>query len=119
MSCLANVTHTLHDSLKQQGKASVNAFSGKSSVCTCAHMNKCTFVFLPVYVCIADPEEVDPTLLQFCSSQLKLLQLYSDIQQLHTAADTGLCSTKVSRHACRTPVRVHLCEQTNVEFVSQ
>lgn len=34
-----------------------------------------------------DPEEVDPALLQLCSSQLKLLQLYSDIQQLHSAAD--------------------------------
>ncbi|XP_030574054.1 rab3 GTPase-activating protein non-catalytic subunit isoform X2 [Archocentrus centrarchus] len=34
-----------------------------------------------------DPEEVDAALLQLCSSQLKLLQLYTDIQQLHSAAD--------------------------------
>ncbi|XP_067098778.1 rab3 GTPase-activating protein non-catalytic subunit [Osmerus mordax] len=31
-----------------------------------------------------DPEAVDETLLQLCSSQLKLLQLYTDIQRLHT-----------------------------------
>uniref|UniRef100_A0A3B4GPC4 RAB3 GTPase activating non-catalytic protein subunit 2 n=1 Tax=Pundamilia nyererei TaxID=303518 RepID=A0A3B4GPC4_9CICH len=34
-----------------------------------------------------EPEEVDAELLQLCSSQLKLLQLYTDIQQLHSAAD--------------------------------
>uniref|UniRef100_A0A7N8XQD4 RAB3 GTPase activating protein subunit 2 (non-catalytic) n=1 Tax=Mastacembelus armatus TaxID=205130 RepID=A0A7N8XQD4_9TELE len=34
-----------------------------------------------------DPEEVDTALLQLCSSQLKMLQLYSDIQQLHSAAE--------------------------------
>uniref|UniRef100_A0A3B4VB07 RAB3 GTPase activating protein subunit 2 (non-catalytic) n=1 Tax=Seriola dumerili TaxID=41447 RepID=A0A3B4VB07_SERDU len=34
-----------------------------------------------------DPEEVDTALLQLCFSQLKLLQLYTDIQQLHSAAD--------------------------------
>uniref|UniRef100_A0A673CNK7 RAB3 GTPase activating protein subunit 2 (non-catalytic) n=1 Tax=Sphaeramia orbicularis TaxID=375764 RepID=A0A673CNK7_9TELE len=43
--------------------------------------------FLVLSTCITDPEEVDPALLQLCSSQLKLLQLYSDIQQLHSAAD--------------------------------
>uniref|UniRef100_A0A8C1MTB2 RAB3 GTPase activating protein subunit 2 (non-catalytic) n=1 Tax=Cyprinus carpio TaxID=7962 RepID=A0A8C1MTB2_CYPCA len=31
-----------------------------------------------------DPEAVDESLLQFCSSQLKLLQLYTDVQLLHT-----------------------------------
>uniref|UniRef100_A0A669DL58 RAB3 GTPase activating protein subunit 2 (non-catalytic) n=1 Tax=Oreochromis niloticus TaxID=8128 RepID=A0A669DL58_ORENI len=31
-----------------------------------------------------EPEEVDAGLLQLCSSQLKLLQLYTDIQQLHS-----------------------------------
>ncbi|XP_051578271.1 rab3 GTPase-activating protein non-catalytic subunit-like isoform X2 [Myxocyprinus asiaticus] len=31
-----------------------------------------------------DPEAVDESLLQFCSSQLKLLQLYKDVQLLHT-----------------------------------
>ncbi|XP_078145700.1 rab3 GTPase-activating protein non-catalytic subunit isoform X1 [Centroberyx gerrardi] len=39
-----------------------------------------------------DPEAVDEALLQLCSSQLKLLQLYTDIQQLHSAAHTDACS---------------------------
>ncbi|XP_044022041.1 rab3 GTPase-activating protein non-catalytic subunit isoform X2 [Siniperca chuatsi] len=39
-----------------------------------------------------DPEEVDTALLQLCSSQLKLLQLYTDIQQLHSATDIEACS---------------------------
>ncbi|CAL8271744.1 unnamed protein product [Merluccius merluccius] len=34
-----------------------------------------------------DPEAVDEALLQLCSSQLKLLQLYTDIQELHSAED--------------------------------
>lgn len=57
VSCLTNITCTLHDALKQQ-----------------------------------DPEEVDTALLQLCSSQLKLLQLYTDIQQLHSAAEIEACS---------------------------
>ncbi|XP_028421635.1 rab3 GTPase-activating protein non-catalytic subunit isoform X2 [Perca flavescens] len=39
-----------------------------------------------------DPEAVDIELLQLCSSQLKLLQLYTDIQHLHSAADIEACS---------------------------
>nr|XP_033498153.1 rab3 GTPase-activating protein non-catalytic subunit isoform X4 [Epinephelus lanceolatus] len=39
-----------------------------------------------------DPEAVDAALLQLCSSQLKLLQLYTDIQNLHSAADIEACS---------------------------
>ncbi|XP_035465914.2 rab3 GTPase-activating protein non-catalytic subunit isoform X1 [Scophthalmus maximus] len=39
-----------------------------------------------------DPEDVDAALLQLCSLQLKLLQLYTDIQQLHSAADAEACS---------------------------
>ncbi|KAM7376600.1 hypothetical protein PAMP_006323 [Pampus punctatissimus] len=39
-----------------------------------------------------DPEEVDTVLVQLCSSQLKLLQLYSDMQHLHSAANTEACS---------------------------
>ncbi|KAM4625100.1 rab3 GTPase-activating protein non-catalytic subunit isoform 2-T2 [Polymixia lowei] len=39
-----------------------------------------------------DPEAVDEALLQLCSSQLKLLQLYTDIQHLYSAADTDACS---------------------------
>ncbi|KAF7654729.1 hypothetical protein LDENG_00065790 [Lucifuga dentata] len=34
-----------------------------------------------------DPEAVDSALFQLCSSQLRLLQLYTDIQQLHSTAD--------------------------------
>ncbi|KAM9787605.1 rab3 GTPase-activating protein non-catalytic subunit [Syngnathus typhle] len=33
-------------------------------------------------------EEVDPALMQLCSSQLKLLQLYTDIQHMNSSADT-------------------------------
>uniref|UniRef100_A0A6Q2YTM1 RAB3 GTPase activating protein subunit 2 (non-catalytic) n=1 Tax=Esox lucius TaxID=8010 RepID=A0A6Q2YTM1_ESOLU len=35
-----------------------------------------------------DPEAVDEVLFQLCSSQLKLLQLYTDIHQLHFTVDT-------------------------------
>lgn len=42
---------------------------------------------------ITDPEEVDVGLLRFCSSQLKLLQLYIDIQQLHFAPDAEAYGT--------------------------
>ncbi|KAM6973472.1 rab3 GTPase-activating protein non-catalytic subunit [Aplochiton taeniatus] len=55
VSCLANITRALYDSLKEQ-----------------------------------DPETVDEALLQLCSSQLKLLQLYTDLQQLYF---TGPSST--------------------------
>uniref|UniRef100_A0A674EBQ0 RAB3 GTPase activating protein subunit 2 (non-catalytic) n=1 Tax=Salmo trutta TaxID=8032 RepID=A0A674EBQ0_SALTR len=34
-----------------------------------------------------DPEAVDEVLFQMCSSQLKLLQLYTDIQQLHSTGE--------------------------------
>ncbi|XP_072221719.1 rab3 GTPase-activating protein non-catalytic subunit isoform X2 [Leuresthes tenuis] len=37
-------------------------------------------------------DEVDASLLQLCSSQLKLLQLYTDMQQLQFAADTEASS---------------------------
>ncbi|XP_027130580.1 rab3 GTPase-activating protein non-catalytic subunit isoform X2 [Larimichthys crocea] len=43
-----------------------------------------------------DPEEVDTPLLELCSSQLKLLQLYTDIQNLHSAADIEASSTNDS-----------------------
>uniref|UniRef100_A0A8C9ZH37 RAB3 GTPase activating protein subunit 2 (non-catalytic) n=1 Tax=Sander lucioperca TaxID=283035 RepID=A0A8C9ZH37_SANLU len=45
-----------------------------------------------------DPEAVDIELLQLCSSQLKLLQLYTDIQQLHSTADIEACSKNVRGH---------------------
>ncbi|KAA0711167.1 Rab3 GTPase-activating protein non-catalytic subunit RGAP-iso [Triplophysa tibetana] len=40
-----------------------------------------------------DPEETDESLVQFCSSQLKLLQLYTDVQLLHTP-DTSPSETE-------------------------
>ncbi|CAB1335014.1 unnamed protein product [Coregonus sp. 'balchen'] len=47
-----------------------------------------------------DPEAVDEALLQLCSSQLKLLQLYTDIQQLHStveaSTDTHTMPTEVA-----------------------
>lgn len=55
-------------------------------------------LFMVVCVCIADPDEVDTALLQLCSSQLKLLQLYTDIQRLHSAADIEACSKDVRTH---------------------
>ncbi|KAK5603609.1 hypothetical protein CRENBAI_003759 [Crenichthys baileyi] len=39
-----------------------------------------------------DANEVEASLLQLCSSHLKLLQLYTDIQQLQSAANTEACS---------------------------
>lgn len=39
-----------------------------------------------------DPEGVGSVLVQLCSSQLKLLQLYTDIQNLHSAVDTEASS---------------------------
>uniref|UniRef100_A0A672NJ42 Rab3 GTPase-activating protein non-catalytic subunit-like n=1 Tax=Sinocyclocheilus grahami TaxID=75366 RepID=A0A672NJ42_SINGR len=46
------------------------------------HLCQCLICFSCVFV--LDPEAVDESLLQFCSSQLKLLQLYTDVQLLHT-----------------------------------
>ncbi|XP_041828613.1 rab3 GTPase-activating protein non-catalytic subunit isoform X3 [Melanotaenia boesemani] len=37
-------------------------------------------------------DEMDASLPQLCSSQLKLLRLYTDIQQLQSAADTETCA---------------------------
>ncbi|XP_017287238.1 rab3 GTPase-activating protein non-catalytic subunit isoform X2 [Kryptolebias marmoratus] len=37
-------------------------------------------------------DEVDPSLLQLCSAQQKLLQLYTDVQQLQAAENTEACS---------------------------
>lgn len=41
---------------------------------------------------------MDAELLQLCSSQLKLLQLYTDIQQLHSAADVEETAENVRAH---------------------
>uniref|UniRef100_A0AAX7TA52 RAB3 GTPase activating protein subunit 2 (non-catalytic) n=1 Tax=Astatotilapia calliptera TaxID=8154 RepID=A0AAX7TA52_ASTCA len=48
-----------------------------------------------------EPGEVDAELLQLCSSQLKLLQLYTDIQQLHSAADVEETAENVRTHTHR------------------
>lgn len=58
-------------------------------------------LLIVVCYCDSDPNEVDATLLQLCSSQLKLLQLYTDIQQLHSAADGEGCTDNVSTHKHR------------------
>uniref|UniRef100_A0A8C2Z3W0 RAB3 GTPase activating protein subunit 2 (non-catalytic) n=1 Tax=Cyclopterus lumpus TaxID=8103 RepID=A0A8C2Z3W0_CYCLU len=44
-----------------------------------------------------DPEEVDEALLQLCSSQLKLLQLYTDIQNLHSGDSLEGIEDELSR----------------------
>ncbi|KAM3595515.1 uncharacterized protein V6R79_024591 [Siganus canaliculatus] len=43
-----------------------------------------------------DPDDVETVLHQLCSTQLRLLQLYTDIQNLHSAADTEASSTNES-----------------------
>lgn len=60
VSCLTNITSTLHESLNNQ-----------------------------------DPDQVDETLLHFCSSRLKLLRLYSDIQDLNSNSDTTASSPEM------------------------
>ncbi|XP_055361414.1 rab3 GTPase-activating protein non-catalytic subunit isoform X4 [Betta splendens] len=52
-----------------------------------------------------DSNEVDTTLLQLCCSQLKLLQVYTDIQQLHSGADIESCSENDSLK----DIEVELC----------
>lgn len=47
---------------------------------------------------ITDLEGMDTVLVELCSSQLKLLQLYTDIQQLHSTTDTQACSEAVRTH---------------------
>lgn len=55
--------------------------------------------------CFIDANEVDTTLLQLCASQLKLLQLYTDIQQLHCGTDMEPYSENVSNHThAHTPI---------------
>uniref|UniRef100_A0A8C7L9F9 RAB3 GTPase activating protein subunit 2 (non-catalytic) n=1 Tax=Oncorhynchus kisutch TaxID=8019 RepID=A0A8C7L9F9_ONCKI len=54
---------------------------------------------------LANPEAVDEALLQLCSSQLKLLQLYTDIQQLHSTVEASTdAHTKPVRAE---PLRIH------------
>lgn len=65
-------------------------------------------LFMVVCFSITDPNEADTALLQLCSSQLKLLQLYTDIQQLHSAADTEPCSENVSAHTHKNSLLVVL-----------
>ncbi|KAM9842395.1 rab3 GTPase-activating protein non-catalytic subunit [Aulostomus maculatus] len=72
-----------HPAIKKQGLESL--LSNKNAPVSCLTNVTCA---LFSSLKLQDPEEVDPGLLQLCSSQLKLLQLYTNIQQLHTAADT-------------------------------
>lgn len=53
----------------------------------------CTLLFC--FFCATAADEVDPSLLQLCSAQLKLLQLYTDMQQLQSAENTEACSDNV------------------------
>uniref|UniRef100_A0A8C1Z5V8 RAB3 GTPase activating protein subunit 2 (non-catalytic) n=1 Tax=Cyprinus carpio TaxID=7962 RepID=A0A8C1Z5V8_CYPCA len=62
------------------------------------HLCQCLICFSCMFV--LDPEAVDESLLQFCSSQLKLLQLYTDVQLLHTP-DT---SPTEPEHVCNTDI---------------
>lgn len=45
--------------------------------------------------CATAADEVDPSLLQLCSAQMKLLQLYTDMQQLQSAENTEARSDNV------------------------
>uniref|UniRef100_A0A8C2JCY4 RAB3 GTPase activating protein subunit 2 (non-catalytic) n=1 Tax=Cyprinus carpio TaxID=7962 RepID=A0A8C2JCY4_CYPCA len=52
---------------------------------TCIYMKHLQVVIHNIFKePLLNPEAVDESLLQFCSSQLKLLQLYTDVQLLHT-----------------------------------
>lgn len=62
---------------------------------------------MALYLFIAEPEEIDTGLLQFCSTQLKLLQLYTDIQQLHSAMDRETCFENVRGHTCNCKMSVN------------
>uniref|UniRef100_A0A8C1R1M1 RAB3 GTPase activating protein subunit 2 (non-catalytic) n=1 Tax=Cyprinus carpio TaxID=7962 RepID=A0A8C1R1M1_CYPCA len=59
-----------------------SVLAGRSVFFIFKHLCQCLICFSCVFV--LDPEAVDESLLQFCSSQLKLLQLYTDVQLLHT-----------------------------------
>ncbi|KAJ3613339.1 hypothetical protein NHX12_019589 [Muraenolepis orangiensis] len=65
-----------------------------------------------------DPEAVDDALLQLCSSQLKLLQLYTDIQQLHSAEDTppGPAKEELSRVDAMLRCYAQLASRPGVSF---
>ncbi|XP_069392246.1 rab3 GTPase-activating protein non-catalytic subunit isoform X2 [Paralichthys olivaceus] len=67
-----------------------------------------------------DTEDVDVLLLQLCSSQLKLLQLYTDIEQLHSAADTEACSDNDSLEGIKDELsRVRPTLQRYAQFTSR
>ncbi|XP_023250459.1 rab3 GTPase-activating protein non-catalytic subunit isoform X4 [Seriola lalandi dorsalis] len=76
-----------HPAIKKQALESL--LSNKNAPVSCLTNITCT-----LYDALKqqDPEEVDTALLQLCFSQLKLLQLYTDIQQLHSAADVEASS---------------------------
>uniref|UniRef100_A0A8C9ZH10 RAB3 GTPase activating protein subunit 2 (non-catalytic) n=1 Tax=Sander lucioperca TaxID=283035 RepID=A0A8C9ZH10_SANLU len=64
-----------------------------------------------------DPEAVDIELLQLCSSQLKLLQLYTDIQQLHSTADIEACSKNVRGHTHAESLELCSCVSSAGNFM--
>lgn len=100
VSCLINVTSALNDSLKQQGNVTLYS-EEQVPHCKCKMQCTCrTMVHTGLYLFITDPEEVDAALLQLCSSQLKLLQLYTDIQELHSGGDRDACPEDVRTRAC-------------------
>uniref|UniRef100_A0A665UW43 RAB3 GTPase activating protein subunit 2 (non-catalytic) n=1 Tax=Echeneis naucrates TaxID=173247 RepID=A0A665UW43_ECHNA len=72
-----------HPAIKKQAMESL--LSNKNAPVSCLSNIMCT-----LYEALKqqDPEEVDPALFQLCSSQLKLLQLYTDVQQLQSTSDT-------------------------------
>ncbi|KAG1971788.1 rab3 GTPase-activating protein non-catalytic subunit isoform X1 [Pimephales promelas] len=68
-----------HPAIKKQALESL--LSNKNAPVSClTHVTRALLASLKEQ----DPEAVDESLLQFCSSQLKLLQLYADVQLLHT-----------------------------------
>ncbi len=68
--------------LAWKNKVTPSVLTGRSVFFIFKHLCQCLICFSCVFV--LDPEAVDESLLQFCSSQLKLLQLYTDVQLLHT-----------------------------------
>uniref|UniRef100_A0A8C1VTI6 RAB3 GTPase activating protein subunit 2 (non-catalytic) n=1 Tax=Cyprinus carpio TaxID=7962 RepID=A0A8C1VTI6_CYPCA len=75
-----------------------SVLAGRSLFFIFKHLCQCLICFSCMFV--LDPEAVDESLLQFCSSQLKLLQLYTDVQLLHTP-DT---SPTEPEHVCNTDI---------------
>lgn len=116
----------LNYALKQQCKVFFFFFLRKQSVShflNIIHSNQLVTEILMGYFCSPAAEEVDASLMQLCSSQLKLLQLYTNIQKLQSSTLSEACSENVSvadRHEesgstdwfCWTAVLSHSCRMT-------